>query len=109
MEQDFARASHALALEHQSKAVESWARKEYDQVGDEFKAAGHGLESAAGWAGEEAKAGASAVAADTRAIGEKIASGAIWTRDEVVKGFESLGDAIDALGQKIGSTTKGSR
>ena len=109
MDEDFARASHALALEHQSKAAESWARKEYHQVGDEFKAAAHGLESAAGWAGEEAKAGASAVAADTRAIGEKIASGAAWTRDEVVMGFKSLGNAIDALGQKIGSTAKGSR
>ena len=109
MEDEFARASHALALEHQSKAAESWSRKEYHQVGDEFRAAAHGLESAAGWAGEEAKAGASAVAADTRAIGEKIASGAAWTRDEVVMGFKSLGNAIDALGQKIGSTAKGSR
>jgi hypothetical protein len=104
----FAKADHALALAHRSKAAESWAHKEYDKAGYELKAAAHGLEAAAGWAGGEAKAGASAAVADTRALGDKLVSGANWTRDEVAKGFESLGNSLNAVGQKIGSTKKAS-
>ena len=106
LDRAFTHANHALALAHRVKAAESWARQEYDKVGYEFKAAAHGLESAAGWAGAEAKAGASAAVADTKALGDKLASGATWAREEVAKGFESLGDAINALGQKIGSSKK---
>jgi hypothetical protein len=106
MTKAFARADHALALEHRSKAAESWVRKEYDKAGYELKAAAHGLESAAGWVGGEAKAGASATVANTRALGDKLAAGGAWTRDEVTKGFESLGNGINALGQKIGGTKK---
>lgn len=108
MDKAFAKADHALALEHRSKAAESWARKEYDEAGHELKAAAQGLESAAGWAGGEAQAGASAAVADTRALGDKLASGATWTRDEVAKDFESLRNSINALGQKIGGTKKAS-
>ena len=108
MDKAFAKADHALALEHRSKAAESWARKEYDEAGYELKAAAQGLESAAGWAGGEAQAGASATVADTRALGDKLASGATWTRDEVTKDFESLRNSINALGQKIGGTKKAS-
>jgi hypothetical protein len=108
MAKAFARADHALALQHRSKASESWARKEYDKAGYELKAAAHGLESAAGWVGGEAKAGASATVADARALGDKLAAGASWTSDEVAKGFDSLGSGINALGQKIGGTKKAS-
>jgi hypothetical protein len=104
----FARASHALALEHRSKAAESWARKDYDRAGYELKAASFGLECAVNWSGREAKAGASATVAETRALGDKLISGGAWTRDEVDKGFESLAHGIDALGQKLGITTKAS-
>ncbi len=108
MAKAFAKADHALALEHRSKAAESWTRKEYDKAGYELKAAAQGLESAAGWAGGEAQAGASATVADTRALSDKLASGATWTRDEVAKGFQSLGNGINALGQKIDGTKKAS-
>ena len=108
MTEDFAKANHALALEHRSRAAESWARKEYDKAGYELKAAAHGLESAAGWAGREESADVSATVADVRALGDKLVSGATWTRDEVAKGFESLGSSINALDQKIGSTKKAS-
>jgi hypothetical protein len=102
----FSLANHALALAHRVKAAESWAREEYDKVGYELKAAAHGLESAAGWASVEAKAGAAAAVADTKVLGDKLASGATWAHEEVAKGFESLGNAINALGQKIGSSKK---
>lgn len=106
MEQAFSHVNHALALAHRANAAESWTRKEYDKAGYELKAAAHGLESAAGWAGAEAKAGAAAAVADTKALGDKLASGATWAREEVANGFESLGNAINALGQKIGSSQK---
>lgn len=106
MAKAFAKAEHALALEHRSKAAESWLRKEYDKAGYDLKAAAHGLESAAGWVGGEAKAGAAATGADVRALGDKLALGVAWTRDEVAKGFESLGSGINALGEKIAGTQK---
>jgi len=102
----FTHSNHALALAHRAKAAESWVHKEYDKAGYELKAAAHGLESAANWAGAEAKAGATAAVADTKTLGDKLATGATWTREEVAKGFESLGNAINALGQKIGSSKK---
>lgn len=108
MARDFAKANHALALEHRSKAAESWAHKQYDKTGYELKAAAHGLESAASWAGREEKTDVSVTVAEIRALGDKLVSGATWTRDEVAKGFESLGNSINALGQKIGATRKAS-
>jgi hypothetical protein len=103
MDKDFARANHALAVAHRAEAAESWTRKEYDKAGYELKAAARDLESAAGWAGTKAKAGASTVVADTQALGDKLATGATWTRDEVGRGFDALGHALNELGHKIGA------
>lgn len=103
MEMDFARANHALALAHRAEAAESWTRKEYNKAGYELKAAARDLENAAGWAGADAKAGASRVVADTEALGDKLATGATWTSDEVGRGFDALGHALDELGHKIGA------
>ena len=103
MDKAFAKADHALALAHRTQAAESWARKEYNEAGYELKAAAHGLESAAGWAGAKAKAGASAAVTDTEALGDKLATGATWTRDEVGRGFETLGHALNELGHEIGA------
>lgn len=108
METSFASANHALALAHRARAAESWARKSYDQVGYELKAAAQGLESGAVWAGNEAKAAASGASADARAIGDKLASGGVWAKDEIAKGFESLGSGLNKLGQSIGSRSKAS-
>jgi soluble cytochrome b562 len=108
MERTFASTNHALALAHRARAAESWARKSYDQVGYELKAAAHGLDSGATWAGAEAKAAASAAATDARAIGDKLASGGVWAKDEIAKGFESLGNGLNKLGQSIGSKSKAS-
>jgi len=101
----FAHADHALAVEHRAKATESWTRKDYDKFGYELKAAASGLESAAGWTGDEAKAAASATVAEARALGEKLASRSAWTRDEIAKGFAALDHSIDELGRKISHAT----
>jgi hypothetical protein len=103
MRVDFARAEHALALEHRAKASEAWSHKRYKQAGTELKAAAARLESAAAWTGGEAKAGAAAAVSDARALGDKLASGAKWSRDEVASGFKSLSQAIDTLGRNIAS------
>ena len=89
--------------------MESWARKDYNKAGYELKAAAHGLESAAGWVGGEAKAGASAMVADTRKLGDKLTSGLTWTRDEVAKGLETLGNSLIELGHKIDVTHQETR
>lgn len=104
MSHAFARADHALALEHHTKATEAWADKQYEKAGYELKAAAQSLEGAAGWAGEEVRAGASATVTDTRALGDKLASGAHWTREEVAKGLESLDNGIYKVGRKVAGT-----
>lgn len=102
MDKAFAKANHGLALAHRAKAAESWAVNDYNKAGYELKVAAHGLESAAGWVGGEAKAGGRTAEADTKALGSKLISGTNWTRNEVAKGFESLGNRINTLGHKIG-------
>ncbi|MGO9444282.1 MAG: hypothetical protein ACLPXB_05810 [Thiobacillaceae bacterium] len=106
MDTTFAKADHALALAHRTKAAESWTRREYDKAGDELKAAAHDLDRAAGWAGTKAKAGVSRVVTDTKELGNKLATGATWTRDEVGRGFNALGHALNKFGQKIGAKEK---
>ena len=106
MDKVFAGAGHALAMAHRGRAAESWARKAYDQTGFELKAAAYGLESAGGWVGTEAKAAASATAADARAVGDKLAGGGVWTADEVAKGFEALGNGLNKVGHAIGARNK---
>ena len=108
MGRTFAAANHALALAHRARAADMWARKSYDDAGYELKAAAHGLESAAGWVGGEAKTAASAATGGARAVGDKLASGGVWARAEVAKGFESLGNALNKVGQAIGSKSKAS-
>jgi hypothetical protein len=108
MDRTFAKASHALVLEHRAKATEAWAHGQYEKAGYEFKAAAHALESAAGWAGGEAKPGVAAASADTRSLGDKLVSGATWTRDEVDHAFKSLGNAVGALDRPTGSNGKAS-
>ena len=103
-----AEAANIPAAPAANKTAQSWAQQQYGEAGNEFKVAARRLESGAGWAGGEAKAGASATAADTRALGDKLASGAAWTRGEVAKGFESLSQGIDALGRKIGGNKSAS-
>jgi len=103
MDKAFARADHALALAHRTEAAKSWTRKQYDKAGYELKAAGQDLESAAGWAGAQAKAGASGAVAGTEALGDKLTTGARWTSDEVGRGFDVLGHALNELGHEIGA------
>jgi hypothetical protein len=108
MRADFARANHALAIEHRARAAESWGRRQYQQAGHELKAAAQSLESAAAWAGAEAQAAARSSVAQNRALGDKLASGASWARDEVARAFQGLGNDINALSQKIGSGKRAS-
>jgi hypothetical protein len=104
----FARAQHALALEHRSRAAGMWARREYVQAGNELVAAAQALESAQGWIGGKAASGAAASVAATRALGHALASGGAWTRNEVGKSFESLGESINALGKSIAGAKQAS-
>jgi hypothetical protein len=85
-------------------AVESWAHKDYQETGHEFKAAAHGLESAASWVGGEAKAGALTTVAGMRALRARLISGAVNARDEVDKGFAALDSGIGELNGNAGGT-----
>lgn len=103
MKTDFARAEHALALEHRAEAAEAWSHKQYDRTGRELKAAADRLQDAADWAGGHASADASKAVSDARAVAGKLASGAKWSRNEVAAGMKNLGGAIDSLGREIAS------
>ncbi len=102
----FAKANHALALAHRTKAAESWARKAYRHAGYELNAAAHGLESAAAWAGHASTEGARATLAETRAVGDKLVNGGVWAKQEVNAGFNDLGDALNKVGHALGLNAK---
>lgn len=108
LDRAFANADHALAIAHRADAAESWARKAHDRAGYELKAAAQDLDNAATWTGTQAKAAATAAAADARAVGDKLASGGVWSKDEVAKGFDSLRSALNRLGLSIGAKHKAS-
>lgn len=106
LQQDYARADHALALGHRAKAAEAWSRKAYEQAGYELKAAGQGVSDAAGWSSDEVKTQAASAALEARTTGDKLARGGVWVRDEVARAFDLLGQAIDRVGATVGSKTK---
>lgn len=106
MAANFAKAEHALALEHRANAIDSWALGQFDQAGYELKASANSLENAAGWIGGEMKAGASTTAADARVVGDKLVSGVTWTRHEIACAFDTLGNGVNAVGKKIGDARK---
>ncbi len=90
----FAHADKALALSHQLKASESWARKDAERTGYELKAGARNLEQAVAWAGSEVAAAASASVADARSVGAKLLDGTAYTAEEVRKGIDSLGKSL---------------
>jgi hypothetical protein len=102
----FAKADHALALDHLARAAKCWANRDYDLAGYELKAAAHGLEGAAGWVGDDARAGALQTVAQIRILGNKLVSGAPWTPDEAASSFDSLGNSVNELGSKIAGAKK---
>ncbi|HYL88577.1 MAG TPA: hypothetical protein VEU32_07395 [Burkholderiales bacterium] len=106
LQADFARANHALALEHRAQAAEAWSRNQYEETGRAMQSAAGDLENAASWAGGEAKSAAAASVAEARTLGGKLASGATRASNEVGKALESLGHGIDAVGRKVGSHAK---
>jgi hypothetical protein len=83
------RADQALALSHQIKAKESWAKKETVRTGDEMNAGALFVEQSAHWTASEAKSGASAVVGDTRTLAAKLKEGSKmpwrkWTRASTI-------------------------
>lgn len=105
MERIFARADNALALSHRAKASSAWIDKRADDAGYELKAAAHGLDGAAIWAGKTAKEGAGDVVDQTRTLGDKLASGAATTADEVRKGFALFDRGLAKVARDIGAST----
>lgn len=105
MEHTFARADSALALSHRAKATASWTAKHYDATGYELKAAAHGLESAAAWTGDTAKAGAVDTVAQTRTLGDKLAAGTEATGAEVKKGFAIFDHGFAKVAHELGAAT----
>ncbi len=55
IEDAFARAYHALALESHIESTESWAKRERTRAGDALDAANRNLERGLAWAGQKAE------------------------------------------------------
>jgi hypothetical protein len=96
----FGRADLALAQSHQTKAKETWAKKETVRTGDEMNAGALFLEQSAHWTASEARSGVSAVVGDTRMLAGKLAEGSKDAVEGVEKGIDNLGKAVSDLGRK---------
>jgi hypothetical protein len=101
LSQPFARAHHAMARHHHQKASESWANRLEKRTGHDLDAAGHHLERAMKWSGQEAERGTDAVIKDARLTAGKLIEGVRWAEEEVRRGLASIGEEVRKLGKKM--------
>ena len=105
LDQAIAAASKALAVHHNAKATEGWAKKEYRAAAQDLKAATDYVKKAATWAGHGVSTGAEAAADAAADAGQKTVEAGKdageWSADKIHKGIEWTGAAIEKLGKQM--------
>lgn len=97
----FSRVGQRLAMHHQNRAKESWARKETKQTAHDLKVAANYLERSAKWSGRKLEKGAQVAINDARKISGKLDEGAAYSVNEVAKAVQGLGSAISTASRKL--------
>jgi len=105
LDRSIAAASKALAVHHNVKAAESWAKKDYRTAAQAVKAASDYVNKAGTWAGHAASTGAEAAWDAATDAGEKTVEAGKdageWSADKIQKGIEWTGSAIERLGKAM--------
>lgn len=101
MEDTFARAYAALALDSHIQSTESWAKKEKIKAGDALDSANKYLEHGFAWAGQKMEKGTSEAINKSRELSLKLKKKGGVAAEDVGKGLKATGDEIEKFGKKI--------
>jgi hypothetical protein len=101
IEDAFARAYHALALESHIESTESWAKRERARAGEALEAANKNLERGISWAGQKVEASTKKVMKKSEEISQKLKRKGRLITEEVGKGIQDAGKEIEKFGKKI--------
>lgn len=101
IEDAFARAYHALALESQIESTESWAKRERARAGEALDAANKNLERGLAWAGQKVEENTKKVMRKSEEIALKLKRKGRLITEEVGKGIQDAGKEIEKFGKKI--------
>jgi len=101
MEDTFARAYAALALDSHMKSTESWAKKEQAKAGNALDAANKYLERGFAWAGQKVEKGTNEAMNKSRELSLKLKKKGAVVAEDVGKGLKATGDEIEKFGKKI--------
>lgn len=103
IEETFARAYVALALDSHVKSTESWAKKEKVKAGDALESTNEYLDKSFTWAGRKIETGTKEVMKKSRDLSLKLKKKGSVVAEDVGKGLKATGDEIEKFGKKISS------
>lgn len=103
MEETFARAYVALALDSHIKSTESWAKKEKVKTGDALESANEYMDKSFTWAGRKIETGTKEVMKKSRDLSQKLKKKGSVIAEDVGKGLKATGDEIEKFGKNISS------
>lgn len=101
IEDAFARAYHALAVESHIKSTESWARKEAAKAGDALDSATENLKKSFAWAGQKVETSTKKVMKKSKELSLKLKKKGSLIAQEVGKGLKDAGNEIEKFGKRI--------
>jgi hypothetical protein len=103
---DFARADHAIAKNYYMKAMEFSAKKNTKAAGMELKSASDGLERGFAWTGMKIEKATTDTIQASRTVAGKMMEGAAVTAEEANKSMKNISVEIDKL-EKLVMPAKG--
>lgn len=101
MEEAFARAYHALAVDEHIKSTESWTRKEAAKAGAALDSANKHLEKSFTWAGQKAEKSTQDVMKKSQEISLKLKDKSSLIAEDVGNGLKNAGNEIEKFGKRI--------
>ncbi len=101
IEESFARAYHALAVEAHIKSTESWTKKEAAKAGAALDAANKNLEKSFTWAGQKVEKSTQDVMKKTDDISLKLQKKSNLIAEDVANRLKDAGNEIEKFGKRI--------
>ena len=101
IEETFARAYLALALESHIQSTESWAKKEAAKVSESLEAVAANLERSFAWAGRKIEKSTKDVVKKSKDLSLKLKEKGAAVTDEVGKGLTEAGSEIEKFSKSI--------
>jgi hypothetical protein len=101
MEETFARAYVALAVDAHIRSTESWARKQKAKTGNALASANKYLERGFAWANQKIETGTEETIKRSKALSRKLKKTGSVMAEDVGKGLKDAGNEIEKFGEKI--------